>query len=202
MSMSPLPHSAGKARGDLLQQPRVAVRIVERGIRLVRASLRVGSRYRALVEVEHLADVRATADQLGARRIDVTDSEQQSLSGPGRRGGEALAELDRALRVRGRQLDYPEVLPEGDIGVQAPTEILVELLCPVDVGHGQCHGLELQVDRRRCGTGARGVCTRACAAHTDLQLSIFTGQASRIEQPVAPVGTLVWTRGPGTSTTD
>ena len=50
-------------------------------------------------------------------------------------------------RVGGRELDRADVVAEVEVGVQPPSEALVEALCPIDVGDGQRHDLELHVDR-------------------------------------------------------
>src|SRR5271156_898484 len=77
--------AAGQARGDLLKNPAVAVRIFERGERAVTAML--GTRPRdadspkeirlarpgvhVVAAVEHLADRNAASEQVGASRLDV-----------------------------------------------------------------------------------------------------------------------------------
>jgi AAA ATPase domain len=49
--------------------------------------------------------------------------------------------------------------------IGARSEILVQAVCPVDIGHRQRHDLELQVDGRRPGRLRRGSRARAGAAH-------------------------------------
>src|SRR3954452_16752292 len=96
-STSVLPLAPGDPGRDLLEQPAVAVGVAERRVGEVRAP-----RYRLEAgrpRLVHLADVHAAADEIGAGGVDVLDREQQPLGGPGLRGGEALAEVDRALRV-------------------------------------------------------------------------------------------------------
>jgi hypothetical protein len=96
-----LPLAARKPRLDLLEQPSVAVRVAERGIRLVGAAFRIGAQNTAARQVEDLADLDAPANEVGSRRVDVVDGQQQALNRPGLVGGEALAECDRAARVGG-----------------------------------------------------------------------------------------------------
>jgi len=71
---SVVPQPAGKPRGDLLEEPAVAVRIVEGGIREVGAMFRVRARKQlAPVAVEDLADLDAAPDEILTRRVDVRD---------------------------------------------------------------------------------------------------------------------------------
>ena len=90
----------------------------------------------------HLADVDAAADEIVPGGVDVFDREYQPVSGPGLSRREALAEVDRALRVGRRELHPPEVVAGGKVGVQPPSEALVEALRPIDIGDGQRHDLE------------------------------------------------------------
>ena len=82
----------GSRLGDLLEQPLVAVGVAERGERAVGLALRVRAGHAALAAggerhaVEDLGHVDAALDQVGARRIDVLDGEQQAADGPGDRG--------------------------------------------------------------------------------------------------------------------
>ena len=45
----------------------------------------------------------------------------------------------------------PDAVAEVEVGVQPPSEALVEALGPIDVGDGDRYDLELHVDRPRCG---------------------------------------------------
>jgi hypothetical protein len=102
-SVFPLP--ARKPRRDLLEEPPVAVRIAEGGVREVGATFQVRSRNKTPpIAVEHLADLDAAAEEVRTRRIDVGDDQLQTLSGARLGCGEALAEGDRARRVRWREL--------------------------------------------------------------------------------------------------
>jgi len=96
-----LPLAARKPRLDLLEQPPVTVRVAERGIRLVGAAFRIGARNTAPGQVEDLADLDAPVNEVGSRRVDVVDGQQQALDRPRLVGGEALPEGDRAARVGG-----------------------------------------------------------------------------------------------------
>src|SRR4029453_14221072 len=124
----------------------VAVRIAERGIREIGATfwIRAGKKTTP-VAVEHLADLDAATDEVLARCVEVRDDQLQTLSGAGLGFGEALPECDRALRVRRRQLNRPDVIADDEIGVQSPSQALIEALGPVDIGDGQRYDLELHV---------------------------------------------------------
>ncbi len=74
--LSILPLTTRKPRPDLLEQPPVAVRIAEGGIREVGATSRVRARNEAtLVAVEHLTNLDAAADEVLTRRFDVGDDQ-------------------------------------------------------------------------------------------------------------------------------
>src|SRR5262245_4613274 len=62
VSRQVLPLPSRKSRLDLLEQPPVAIRIAERGIRLVGATLRVRARNTSPGEVEYLADLDAGSE--------------------------------------------------------------------------------------------------------------------------------------------
>jgi hypothetical protein len=81
-----------------------------------------------------------------ARRVDVVDRQDQALNRARLARGDAFAEGDRTRRLGGGELDHPEGVADGDVGVQPPAEALVEALGPVDVGDGQRHDLEFHVD--------------------------------------------------------
>src|SRR5829696_9651999 len=167
--MSVLPLTAGDPGRDLLEQPAVAVRVAERRIREVRAPFyRLEARRPALV---HLADVDAAADEIGPSGVDVLDREHQPVSGPRLSRREALAEVDRALRVGRRELHPPDVVAGGEVGVQPPPEALIEALCPIDVGDGQRDHLELHVDGPDLRDFRRGLGAPPSAAHVYLHRS-------------------------------
>src|SRR5688572_4276265 len=74
--------SAGKPRRDLLEQPAVAVRIAERRIGSVGATVGIAAWYRWSSEgreVKRLTHVGAAADQLPACRLDVGHNQIQIL---------------------------------------------------------------------------------------------------------------------------
>src|SRR5215475_13506546 len=154
-SMSVLPLPPGDPGRDLLEQPAVAIWVAERRVCEVGAACyRLEAGGSALV---HLADVDAPADEIGPGGVDVGDREDQPVSGPWRSRGEALAEVDRALRARRRELHPPDVVANAEVGVQPPAEALVEALRPVDIGDRlgdrQRHDLEPQRDGRGTGHG-------------------------------------------------
>src|SRR5580658_10390062 len=160
--------TSGQARCDLLQQPAVAVGIAEGGERAVAAMLgirtadpeppkKVGlvrASVHAAAVVKHLGYVDAERDNLGPRSLDVGDDQVQTLGRAGCRRGDVLAEDDRAPRARRRELDYAEVFTVVVVGVEPPTEPSVELLCAVDIRHGDDNYLKLHVHFR--GTRAAG----------------------------------------------
>src|SRR5215212_8184275 len=87
-------HATGQARGDLLEEPAVAVRILERGERAVaprlwiRTADPVPSKQIGLVRatdvcpnVEWLAHLDAATEQIIAGRLDVGDNQIESFSG-------------------------------------------------------------------------------------------------------------------------
>ena len=120
----------------------------------------------------HLADVDVAADEIVVPRgVDVLDREHQPVSGArlGRR--EALAEVDRALRVGRRELHPPDVVAGAKVGVQPPSEALIEALCLIDIRDGHRHHLELHVDGAHFRDLRRGIGPRATAAHVDLRRS-------------------------------
>ena len=129
--------SAGKPRGDLLDKPCIAVRIVEGEERSIARALEVGAAEPGLRgerrAVPYLARIDATADDFVMGRFDVGDD--QPSCGRARRGRSySLAERDRAPGPRGRELDYAKVFCRGDVGVEPPTQAFVELLGSLDVG--------------------------------------------------------------------
>src|SRR5262249_36033552 len=100
-------------RRDLLDQPDIAVGIVEREKRPVARVLRVGAGLPCLDgerrSVPHVTRVDATADELVMGRFDVRDD--QTPLGRARRGGrESLAEGDRTPRAWGCELDDAKAL--------------------------------------------------------------------------------------------
>ena len=118
---------------------------------------------------KHLADVHAAADEIGPGGVDVLDHQFQTLNGARLGCRDALAEVDRALRARRRELHRPEVVAGGKVGVQPPSEALIEALCPIDIGDGQRHDLELHVDGPHFRDLRRGIGARVGAAHADLR---------------------------------
>src|SRR5213078_5098360 len=140
--MSVLPFPAGEACGYFLELPAVAVRVAERRPREVRAPRLLEARGPRLL---NLADLDAAVDELGPDGVDVLDDEDQPRHGPWLSRRAALAELDRALRVRRRELDGPDVVADDQVDVEPPSEALVEALRPIDIGDGQRHDLEFHV---------------------------------------------------------
>src|SRR4051812_7304401 len=164
--MSVLPAAPGDPGRDLLEQPAVAVRVAEGGVREVRAPGQV--KPGGLRLLLHLADVDASADEILPGGVDVLDRQVELLERPGLHRRDALAEVDRGLRAGRRHLHLPEVA-EVDVDVEPPSQALVEAQCPIDVGDWDRHHLEPHVDRRELrhlrGTGGAYV----GAVHVDLR---------------------------------
>jgi hypothetical protein len=169
--------SSGKSRRDLLEEPAVAIRIIEGGKREVRATLRVvagGAPFTACVqeitlEMEGITDVDAVRGELGACGVDVIDHEERSLDGSRRRARKPLAEHDRAWRSRRSHLHQAPVFAGGEVAVQTPPQAPVESLGAFDIGHRKDDDFELQIDR---GSAARagGVFCCCLRTHCDLRL--------------------------------
>src|SRR5215472_7467126 len=141
--------TASVPRRDLLNQPRIAIGILEgeerpvaRALGIRAAEPRLHGERRAM---PHPTCVYATADEFGMGSCDVGND--QRTDGRARRGRSySLAERDRARGARGRELDDANVLGRGVIGVEPPTQATVKLLGSFDVGHGNDVDLELHVD--------------------------------------------------------
>src|SRR5262249_42943006 len=122
---------AGASRGDLLDEPGIAVGIIERaerpvaGVLWVRAGLPCLDRERRAVP--DVAGVDAAAGEFVVGRYDVGDGEPPL--GRARRGrGESLAERDRGGGARGGELDDAKARQRGIVGVEPPAQALVKLL--------------------------------------------------------------------------
>jgi hypothetical protein len=96
--------------------------------------------------VEHLAWVDAVRDELIAGGVDIGDDQVQALRRAGRGRRHVRTELNGTPRARRRELDDPEPVVKGKVGVEPPSEALVELLSPVDIGDGDDERLEFHVD--------------------------------------------------------
>ncbi len=98
--------------------------------------------------VEHLADLDTAGDEFVARSLDVGDDQVEALGRAGRGRRDVRAELDRAPRAGRRELDDPEAVIEGEVGVEPPPEVSIELLRAVDIRDGDDEHLELLIDSR------------------------------------------------------
>jgi len=98
--------------------------------------------------VERLADLDAATEQLGAGGLDVGDDQVQPLGGAGCRRGDVPAEDDRAPGARGRELDHAVVVAAGEVGIEPPPEVRVEILRAIGVRNRDDDDLELHVDFR------------------------------------------------------
>jgi hypothetical protein len=93
----------------------------------------------------HFAHVDTAADEIVPGGVDVLDREEQPVTGARLHRREALAEVDRALRVGRSELHRPDLVAEGQVGVQPPSDAPIEALRPIDIGNGQRHHLEPHV---------------------------------------------------------
>ena len=128
--------AAGQAGRDLLQQPAVAVRVAERGEGAVARVLGrgpadaigpVGLELRARRPGWNTSLTSTpVGGELVARGLDVGDDQVQAPGRAGRRRGHLRAELDRRARAGRRELDDPEAVVEGEVGVEPPPQALVE----------------------------------------------------------------------------
>src|SRR3984885_3091843 len=150
-------HTTGQSRRDLLKQPAVAVRIMERGKRTVAPMVRIrtadaeppkkvgliGTGVLAAGIVEHLTDFDTAIDQLAAGSRYVGDDQVQTLGRTGCRRGDVPSEDDRASRASRRELNHAEVATVVVVGVEPPAEVPVEVLGAINIGDGDDQYLEL-----------------------------------------------------------
>src|SRR5271155_3283982 len=142
--------SAGEARCDLLDQPPVAVGIVEGKERPVACALGIGAAEPGLGRerraMPHLTGFDASADEIVVGRFDFGDG--QTPHGRARRGRrDSRAERDGAGRSRRGELDEANVVTRGDVIVESPSQPFVELLGSFDVGYGDDVDLKVHVDQ-------------------------------------------------------
>ena len=105
------------------------------------------------------------------------------------------AELDRAPRAGGRELDDPEPRAVGEVGVEPPAEADVERLRSIDVRHRDDDHLELRGELR--DARARIVALNLRRAHRGLQgwiCDVRCRGLSRLDAAVAPGTSRVDTR--------
>ena len=118
--------------------------------------------------MEGLTHVGAAGDELGTRRLDVIDDEEQSLTDPGTAVVTPLPKWMEHGEPGGVICTARQSAP-CEVGVQPPAQALVEPLGAIDVGHRKDDDLELQVD----GRGARGLLIAGfvddLCAHDDLR---------------------------------
>src|SRR5262249_30704806 len=99
-------------------------------------------------------DVRDVDAEVGERvvcRLDVVDHEVEAARRSRRGARDLRAELHRGRGSGRRELDDAEAVVEREVGVEPPTEALVERLRAVGVGDGDDGDLELHVDVRGGG---------------------------------------------------
>src|SRR6266481_6339621 len=146
--------TAGAPRCDLLDQPGIPVGITEGEERAVARALGVRAGKTCLRRkwgaVPHVTRADATTGDFLMCRTDVGDN-QCAHGRTRRRRSHSDAEVNRATRARGRELDDANVLCRGDILVEPPSQALVELLRSFHVGHGDDVDLEVHGDFRYAG---------------------------------------------------
>ena len=139
------PHRAGYA-GILTQDCAAPPRIFRDLLQRPAVTVRVGEvdepAPRLLVDV---TDFDAALGQLGARLIGARDHHLHVVERPRRHPGQPLAHRDRAARPGRRQLHEPDVLAHGVVVVQHEPDLHIEVLRPVDIGHGHGHQLQFHV---------------------------------------------------------
>jgi hypothetical protein len=101
-------------------------------------------------------------------RLDVGDDEP-ALGRAWRGRRESLAERDRGPRAGRRELDDTETFERCGIIVESPTQLLVEPLGSVDVGHGDDVDFEIHVDTANPRLAG---CRYLGCAHGTLSLSL------------------------------
>src|SRR5215207_8472618 len=133
--------------GDLLQQPAIAVGVVEDRVRTVAPIVRRGTAYRAaersgpLSEMEYLTDLDTALQQVVARSLDVGNNQEHPLGGS-RCALAGLAKVNRALGSRRRELDCA-LIAVAEVGVEPPPETFIELFRAVNVRHRDGNHFEL-----------------------------------------------------------
>ena len=147
----------GEPRRDLLEQPAVAVGVAERGERAVAAVVRptpVDASGAAAPPNRQAKPVSQWKTSVTSTPLLASSSRTAAMSetiryvdwsDPGAADVRFGAELDGAPGARRRELDQPEVVAGGDVGVEPPAEARVELLRAVDVRDGDDDHLELHV---------------------------------------------------------
>ena len=107
---------------------------------------------RLLLDLGHLD---AAPDELGAHRVGVGDDQLQVVEAAGHDLRQPLADGDRAGRPGRSELHEPDLVAHRVVVVGVEADPLdVELLGPVDIGHGHRHQLELHVHASTVGPSA------------------------------------------------
>src|SRR5262245_55878411 len=175
--------ATGQPGCELLEQPTVAVRIMERGERAVAAMLgirtadpeppkqvrfvRTGVHTAGVVK--HLADLYAATKQLFAGGLDVGNDQVQALGGARCGRGDILAEDDRTPGAWRCKLDHAEVFTVVEVSVEAPPELpTVEFFGAIDIRNGDDNYLELHIHFRGDRFAGRVVTTDFSGAHGSL----------------------------------
>ncbi len=145
---------------DLLHHPAVAVRVGEGKKGTVVSALRIEpGGLTARAEVKNLADFRTALDELRPSCLDVGDDEVESLHGAGLRARYPGPDRDRAGRAQWGQLDHAKSITGTVIHIEPEARLLdVEVLRPVDVGHGDDDELKLP-DAGSSLAVSRGACS-------------------------------------------
>src|SRR5262245_40170168 len=154
--------SSREARGDLLEQPAVAVWIAEGSEREVGAPLRITARlasvgacanHKAIAgEMEHLTDLDPAFAEIGELGLGVIDHEECPLSRSGSGGRKTFDEQDGARRSGWCHLNHTPVAAVAEVSIDAPSEAFIKALGAIDITHWDHDDLEFRVDGRcaRC----------------------------------------------------
>lgn len=151
---------SGQSGCQLLEEPTVPIRVVERSVRSVTASLRMQSVNAActanMVEhsagvVERLTHLHPAFDELGTCCLQIGHYEVEVLRRARRGRCEALAEDNGASLTGGRELYDAKLITRDKVQVESPTQIRVKTLGAIHVGDRNDNHLELHVGASRSG---------------------------------------------------
>src|ERR1700730_7465107 len=150
--------TSGQARRDLLEQPGIAIRVVEHGEGEVAAVTGVWSTDATVAlrtelstrfqSMEHLTDLDTAGSEFFASSFNIGNDQVETL-GRTRSGRRYLrAELERTPRAGRRELDDPESVVEWEIDVEPPPKLCVKRFRAINIRDWNDDHLELHVHFR------------------------------------------------------
>src|SRR4029077_11906604 len=150
--------TSGQARCDLLEQPGVAIRVVEcskgkvaavTGVRPTDPAVAFGTELSARFRsMEHLTNLDTAGNEIFAGSFDIGNDQVETL-GRARLGRRYLrAELDRAPRPGRRELDDTESIVEWKICIEPPPKLCVKRFRAINIRDWNDDHLELHVHFR------------------------------------------------------